>query len=108
MPHKFDPKQHIDAQGTLALARGEVEANEEMLWIAAFVWQNHSPGQFAAAEGTQGWPNGVASNWSCPTQTVPGSARFHKGKARAWALALVTKGSHREFYGWGHGVDLVK
>jgi len=106
MPHRFDPHQHIDPQGRLAHVKGPVKKNERIFWISACVYQD-GPGHYAAAAGRKRWPNGRAPEWSCPTQMAPGSMPFNKGKARAWALALVTDGADRKYYGWGHEVDLT-
>jgi hypothetical protein len=105
MAHKFDPQQKIDAQGHLAKATGEVEVDQEMFWIAAFVFQN-APGHYAAAWGDTGWGGGKAKQWVCDTTMAPGSQPFQKGKARAWALARVSDEGGK-FFGWGHEVDLV-
>jgi hypothetical protein len=104
MPHNFDKKQKIDSQGSLAQATGEVENDEKMFWIAAFVYQNE-PGHYAAAAGEDEWPNGVDKKWTCPTKMVPGSMPFKKGQARAWALARVTDGGGK-FFSWPDTVEL--
>lgn len=106
MAHKFAPTQKINQKGGLASAKGDVEDNQKMFWIAAFVYQS-APGHHAAASGTKEWHNGKAQHWTCPTQMVSGSKSFKKGEAKAWALALVSDGAGRKFHGWGHKVDLV-
>ncbi|HEV3379249.1 MAG TPA: hypothetical protein VG126_18395 [Thermoleophilaceae bacterium] len=103
--HKFADRQKITKRGFLTSAKGDVEDNQRMFWISAYVFQN-GPGHHAAASGTKEWPNGKAHHWTCPTEEVPGSNRFKAGEARAWALALVTEGDGRKFYGWGHKVTL--
>jgi hypothetical protein len=106
MAHRFHENQHIHA-GSLPTATGEVQAGEEMFWITAFVYQNW-PGHYAAASGTNQFAPGATLEWDCAMQMAPGSKKFKHGKARAWALALVTDGpANRKFYGWGHDVDLV-
>ena len=106
MAHKFHDNQQIQPPGTLPYATGEVEAGEKMFWIAAFVYQSWA-GHYAAASGTNQWGAGVALNWNCPTQMAPGSQNFKVGTARAWALALVSEGPRKKYYGWGHAVELV-
>ena len=105
MAHRFDHDQHIDAQGRLARAKGPVDTNQRIFWIAAFVYQN-APGHHAAAAGRKQWPNGRAPDWSCPTQMAPGSKPFKKGDAKAWALALVSDGAGKRFHGWSDDVEL--
>jgi hypothetical protein len=106
MAHRFNDNQHIHA-GSLPKAEGEVQAGEKMFWIEAFVYQNW-PGHYAAALGTNKWAVGAELAWDCQMNLHPDSKKFKKGKARAWALALVSDGpGKRKFYGWGHDVDLV-
>jgi hypothetical protein len=105
MPHRFDSPLKIDAHGRLARATGPVNDNEEMFWIAAFVYQNID-GHYAAAWGDTGWPRGKAEKWACQTKMAPGSQPFRKGKAQAWALARVSDGGG-EFHPWRDEIDLV-
>jgi hypothetical protein len=106
MPHRFDQTQHIDPQGRLTRATGEVNGGEQMFWIAAFIFQNDG-GHHAAAWGDKQWGGGKADHWACQTTMAPGSQLFKEGKARAWGLARVSDGGGA-FFGWGHEVDLVK
>jgi hypothetical protein len=106
MPHRFNDNQHIHA-GDLPEAKGEVQAGEKMFWIEAFVYQNWA-GHYAAAVGEDSFPAGVEIEWKCQMTMHADGKKFKKGKARAWALALVSDGpGKRKFYGWGHEVDLV-
>jgi hypothetical protein len=108
MPHNFDEELKLDKNGFLERATGPVDPpNETMFWIAAFVYQNEPPGHYAAAWGTDEWPNGVQGQWECQTDMAPDSQPFNEGEAYAWALARVTDGGGK-FFAWGDKVTLKK
>jgi hypothetical protein len=108
MPHGIDSPLTL-VSGAPA-AKGTVDVNEPISWIAVWIWQE--PGLpkrgRAAATGRATYVPPVTTNWSATTALVSGSPPFTAGdKARAMALALVTAGGNHEFYWWQRNVQIV-
>jgi hypothetical protein len=102
MPHGIDSPLTLDSQGAPA-AKGTVDPNEPMSWIAFWIWQEPGLDDYgrAAATGRASYDPPQKADWSVPTNLVGGSPKFKAGKkARAMALARVERAGEQEFYWW--------
>jgi hypothetical protein len=108
MAHKFNEKLKLPSQQGGPVARGSVAAGEKMEWIAVWITQNVG-GNAAAARGGADWTDKPQKGkWKTETELVTGSDHFLTGQpAMATAIALVKKGNAKEFYWWGHAVEIV-
>jgi hypothetical protein len=101
MPHGIDSP--LTLVSGAPVAKGTVDPNEPMTWIAVWIWQE--PGLpdrgRAAATGRATYAPPATTTWTATTTLVSGSPAFTTGsRARAMALALVTVGANHEFFWW--------